>query len=152
MRKVLVCLDGSPLAETVLPCVEEVASCCQCKVVLLRVVYPSSIPCGGVVTPGVALELKEKWAKPTEVEAQAYLDCLAESLREKGLDVESVTLRGIPSEAIVRYAEDNGIDLIAMATHRRSGIGRLVFGSVADFVLRELGMPMLVVKPQGDSA
>jgi len=130
----------------------EVASCCRCKVVLLRVVYPSSMPCGTVVTPGPAPGLHEKWAKATEAEAEAYLDSVAQSLRETGLEVESVILQGIPSEVIVRYAQGNGIDLIAMATHRRSGVGRLVFGSVADFVLRELGMPMLVVKPQGDSA
>jgi nucleotide-binding universal stress UspA family protein len=132
--------------------VVEVASCCRCKVVLLRVVYPSGIPCGSVVTPGPAPDLHEKWAMATETEAEAYLDGVARSLREKGLEVESVILRGIPSEVIVRYAEGHGIDLIAIATHRRSGIGRLVFGSVADFVLRELGMPMLVVKPQGGSA
>jgi len=82
----------------------------------------------------------------------AYLEGVARSLREKGLEVQLATMRGTPSEAIVRYAQGNGIDLIAMATHRRSGIGRLVFGSVADFVLRELGIPMLVVKPQDDCA
>ena len=135
-----------------MPYVIEVASCCRCKVVLLCVLHPSGIPCGSVVTRGPALDLREKWAKATEAEAEVYLDGVARSLQDKGLEVESVTLRGIPSEVIVGYAEGNGIDLIAIATHRRSGIGRLVFGSVADFVLRELGMPMLVVKPQGDSA
>lgn len=135
-----------------LPCVAEVASHCRCEVVLLRVVYLSGIPYGTAAAPGQAPDLDEKWAEATEAEARAYLEGVASSLREEGLEVQLVTMRGTPSEAIVRYAQGNGIDLIAMATHRRSGIGRLVFGSVADFVLRELGIPMLVVKPQDDCA
>jgi nucleotide-binding universal stress UspA family protein len=55
-------------------------------------------------------------------------------------------------EAIVDYAEGHEIDLIAIATHGRSGLGRLVFGSVADFVLREAGLPILVVKPKKSGA
>jgi len=60
-----------------------------------------------------------------------------------------VTIRGLQvGEAIVSYANENNISLIAIATHGRSGLGRLVFGSVADFVLRETGLPILVIKPK----
>jgi nucleotide-binding universal stress UspA family protein len=55
-------------------------------------------------------------------------------------------------EAIVSYADENSISLIAIATHGRSGLGRLVFGRVADFVLREAGLPILVIKPKKSGA
>ena len=118
---------------------------------LLRVVCPSGVCQDTVVQPRQAHRTKENSAEATEAEAEAYLEAVARSLRGKGLHVRSVTMRGTPSETIVQYAQENGIDLCAIATHRRSGIGRLVFGSVADFVLRELGIPVLVVKPQDDS-
>ena len=111
-------------------------------------VYLPSTSDDAAAPDGRALDLNQKRAEATETEARQYLEGVARLLRQEGLQVEAVTMRGAPSEAIVRYAQDNGIDLIAMATHRRSGIGRLVFGSVADFVLRELGIPVLVVKPQ----
>ena len=52
-------------------------------------------------------------------------------------------------EAILSYAGRNNVDLIATATHGRSGLRRGIFGSVADYVLRESGLPMLVLRPQG---
>jgi nucleotide-binding universal stress UspA family protein len=48
----------------------------------------------------------------------------------------------------MEYAQDNAIDLICIATHGRSGLGRVVFGSVADIVLRKSGLPILVIKPK----
>jgi nucleotide-binding universal stress UspA family protein len=87
------------------------------------------------------------------MEAKAYLEGLAQPLRDKGLNVQCVTLRGLQvGEAIVSYADESNISLIAIATHGRSGLGRLVFGSVADFVLRETGLPILVIKPKKNGA
>ena len=60
--------------------------------------------------------------------------------------MESVVLSGIPGDVIVRYADDNKIDLIAMATHGRTGIERIIFGSAADTILRKTGLPILVIK------
>lgn len=78
---------------------------------------------------------------------------LALSLQQKGLQLEYVALHGLQvAEAIVSYADDNNVGLIAIATHGRSGLGRLVFGSVADFVLRESGLPILLVKPKRSGA
>ena len=83
-----------------------------------------------------------------ENEAKAYLERIAQPLRKRGLDVECVTFEDAIDEGIVNYAEKNEVDLIAIATHGRSGLGRSVFGSVSDFVLRKSGLPILVIKPR----
>ena len=83
-----------------------------------------------------------------EAAARDYLDGLALPLRGKGLKVQCVTMIGLPAESIVSYAEENRFDLVALATHGRSGLRRLVFGSVADYVVRKSGLPILLIKPK----
>ena len=69
-------------------------------------------------------------------------------LERQGIDVETKTLLGVhPAPAILRYAEGHGVNLIAVATHGRGGLPRLVLGSVADKVLRAATVPVLVVRP-----
>ncbi|MBI2166345.1 MAG: universal stress protein, partial [Chloroflexi bacterium] len=80
--------------------------------------------------------------------AQTYLDWTAKALRQRGVEVEGVLRRGLPAREIVRYAREEGADIIAISTHGRSGLGRLVFGSVADQVLRESGRPILLIRPE----
>lgn len=152
-KKILVCLDGSRLAEQVLPYVTEQALRFACKVVLLQVIVVQTSP---VVTAGAsayAIMAAAQQIEKDETEAKMYLERVAEPLRQKGLDVECLILRASRvGGAIVDYAAGHEVDLIALATHGRSGLGRLVFGSVAEFVLRESGLPILLIKPkQGDS-
>ena len=150
-ERILVCLDGSELAEQILPYATEQALRFNSKLILLQVVnMPSS-----VYTASVAGELPQtgdiiaKQIQTQEVEARAYLDRVTKSLLKKGMNVEYVVLGPLqPGKAIVKYAQDNAIDLICIATHGRSGLGRVVFGSVADLVLRESGLPILVIKPE----
>jgi nucleotide-binding universal stress UspA family protein len=150
-ERILVCLDGSELAEQILPYATEQALRFNSKLTLLQVVtMPSS-----VYTASVAGELPQtgdmiaKQIQTHEVEARAYLDRVTKSLLKKGMNVEYVILGPLqPGKAIVKYAQDNAIDLICIATHGRSGLGRVVFGSVADLVLRESGLPILVIKPK----
>ena len=146
-EKILVCLDGSKLAEQILPYAVEQALRLDSKVVLLHVVVDPVVVAAGAVIPVPASAIPEA-TQEEESEARAYLDSVAKPLRQKGVDIELVTLYGTAGEAIVRYARDKGMGLIAMATHGRSGLGRAVFGSVADFVLRESGLPILVIKPK----
>ena len=155
-EKILVCLDGSKLAEQILPYATEVALRFDSKVVLLQVVtLPTAFvipavpgaPAIPVQTPTL-LEVVQK----EEIEAKEYLEQVAQPLRKRGLQVECVTLQGSAGQTIINYSIENKIGLIAISTHGRSGLRRLVFGSVADFVLRESGMPILVIKPQGVEA
>ncbi len=150
-EKILVCLDGSKLAEQILPYVTEQALQFNSQVTLLQVIsIPSSIAMASVAgaLPQTGDVIEEE-VQRQKAETKAYLDGVAQPLLEKGIDVECVSLGpSQPGEAIVSYAWDNSSDLICIATHGHSGLGRVVFGSVADYVLRESGLPILVIKPK----
>ena len=72
---------------------------------------------------------------------------IAGTLRQKGITTEAVAIEGSPGDAIVEYAKAHDIELITIATHGRKNIGRLVFGSVAEHVLKHTGIPVLSIKP-----
>lgn len=148
-KNVLVPLDGSGLAEQVLHHATAVATSCECRVVLLRVV-PSlrAVIAGDEDSSRLAEPFGQEEATHLEEEqAGVYLEWTAAALRAEGLEVACVVRRGAPAEEIIRYAKEHDIGLIAISTHGRSGLGRLVFGSVADRVLRESGLPVMVIKP-----
>ena len=149
-EKILVCLDGSKLAEQILPYAVEQAKRFNSNVVLLQAyMIPSTelaaaTPLGPAATPQISQQEEQRLKN----EAAAYLEEVAEPLRENGLDVACVILHGAAGDVIVSYAQNEPVDMIALATHGHSGLGRIIFGSVADHVLRESGLPILVIKPQ----
>ena len=148
--RILVCLDGSSLAEQVLPCATEMAERFGSKMILLRVIDLS----GYIYLPGVVVfkPLLTSRNQRDEREAREYLERVALPLQEKGLEIASVVLQGLPGEFIVRYARENEIDLIAFTTRSDKKRRREDFGSVADFVLRSSNLPVLTVRPQQDRA
>ncbi len=157
LKRILVCLDGSELAEQILPHAVEQAECCKSQLILLQVVAPVPTEALSVASAfgsaeKVAEEIQraEKETKKEKNQAKAYLKGVARVLREKGLGVKSVVLEGRAGEAIVNYAENNHIDLIALATHGHSGLVEAIFGSVAEHVLRKSGLPILLIKPAAD--
>jgi nucleotide-binding universal stress UspA family protein len=85
-----------------------------------------------------------------EHEAVAYLQGIAARLNAKGLSVTWHVYHGAPIHTIDRVAKDTANTLVALTTHGRSGIKRLVLGSVADAVICDSGHPVLVVPPRGD--
>ncbi|MBI1987407.1 MAG: universal stress protein [Nitrospinae bacterium] len=140
---ILVTLDGSELAETVIPYVEGLATRFPTrKVVLLRVVPPPHY-----FFEGSFYALGET-QEQMEAIAQEYLDKIASRLQAKGLPVEIELRRGEVASEIIDYAHEHGIDLLAMSTHGRSGVKRWVFGSVAEKVLRSLNLPILLIRPE----
>ncbi len=146
-QKILVCLDGSKLAEQIMPYVTEQAAQFGSSLVLLQVVSLSAIPTPTGIE-SVPMAVPDTLLKDAEMAAMSYLSELAGPLRDKGLKVQCVTMIGHPAETIVSYADENKIDLVALATHGRSGLKRMVFGSVADFVVRKSGRPILLIKPR----
>jgi nucleotide-binding universal stress UspA family protein len=151
--KILVCLDGSRLAEQIIPYATEQALHFKCKVVLLQVYNISSsiaaAAAGGAAgTSMVGPDMIKEEISRLESEAITYLNEVAISLKEQGLDVSVAISQGTAGDTIVSFAQAEGVDLIALATHGHSGLGRVVFGSVADKVLRDSGLPILIIKPQ----
>ncbi len=140
--RVLVPLDGSEQAEAILPFVEKVAGPLDAEVVLLRVIeWPSAgevMASAGIVAPDALLV--------QELEAKQYLATLERRLVQKGLRVQRRLQLGRAADEIVAVAAAAGADLIAMTTHGRSGVGRLLFGSVAEAVLRASPVPVLLFR------
>ena len=145
-EKILVCLDGSSLAEQVIPYAAEMTRRFGGSLALLQVIDAP----GFVIAPGepeVAVESVGEM-KAQEEEAAAYLQRVAEPLLQEGIQVEPAILGGHePSEAILAYLAKYGFDLIVIATRGRGGVKRLLFGSVADSVLRRSHLPVLVMNP-----
>ena len=81
-----------------------------------------------------------------EATARRLLDNTAASMKRTGADVESILLSGNPSAEIVKFAKEETIDLIVMATHGRSGVEHLLMGSVAEKILRKSPCPVMTVK------
>ena len=152
-ERILVCLDGSKLAEQIMPYATEEAIRFQGKLVLLQVVQePIAFSPGFPGEGPVPIETNTMIEETEEAlkRARAYLAKLAAPLRKRGVQVETVAMPGRAGEAILDYANANGINLITIATHGRGGLRRVVFGSVADHVLRESGLPVLVIRPQDE--
>jgi nucleotide-binding universal stress UspA family protein len=151
-KKILVCLDGSELSEQILPYAEEQALHFNSKLVLIRVyTEPGFIGLAVPGFPGVPIETQSmgKQIEREEQEANKYLKTIAERLlKQRGLTAECIAMLGTAGETIVKYAAENKVELIAIATHGRSGPGRVVMGSVADYVLRHAHLPILLVRPE----
>jgi nucleotide-binding universal stress UspA family protein len=154
-ERILVCLDGSKLAEQIMPYATEEAIRFQSKLVLLQVVqepvvFSPGIP--GEASVPIQTDIMVEGTKEALKRARDYLAKLAAPLRKRGIQVETVAIPGRAGEAILDYANTNSINLITIATHGRGGLRRAVFGSVADHVLRESGLPVLVIRPQDEEA
>ena len=140
-KRALVPLDGSIVAEGIIPFVLEIAGPLDMEVVLLRVLLP--IPPSVIEgTRHMEVENVEKRRR----EAEQYLAPIAAELRAKGVRVTTMVRRGEPAEEILAGARAAGADLIAMTTHGRSGLGRLLFGSVAEAVLRRSDIPVFLMR------
>jgi nucleotide-binding universal stress UspA family protein len=143
-RRILVPLDGSPVAEQILPTVTAVAQALGAELILYQVpiVHVSGWMTGEWYLPiqGVL--------DTAEEDALAYLGAVAGRLEEQDVDVATATSIGSVANCIVEYAEANHVDLIAMCTHGRTGLARWALGSVADRVLRAGGTPILLVRAQ----
>jgi len=150
-EKILVPLDGSELAESVLPHVEAIARGCRVvEIVLLRICDAPSILAD---YPEGSNRTWEKHVQRMTTNARQqcniYLEDIEKQLRDKGFKVRTESRLGKPAEEIVDYAAKNGVDLIIMASHGRSGISRWAYGSEADKILRSSCVPVLLVKVPG---
>jgi len=152
-RTILVPLDGSELAETVLPQAEALVKQRGTEptdIVLLRVCEPPAAP--SYYAPelsGVPLNwgeyLDQEVAKGKEI-AKEYLAKIAERFQNTGISVSSEVLVGKAADEIVDYANKHPFNIIVMASHGRSGLSRWVYGSVADNVLSGVSSPILLIR------
>ena len=142
-RSILVPLDGSQFAEQALPLAAEVAKRGGGKLLLALV---HQLPPNPVDTATVNMFNHAEFA--TRKAELTYLERYADQIRKAGIEVGSaVTLEGPTVSSLVEYVHDACIDLVVMATHGRGGIERAWLGSVADQLIRNLHVPVLLVRP-----
>jgi nucleotide-binding universal stress UspA family protein len=148
-RTMLVPLDGSALAEAVLPHVEVLSQqqgTDTVDVILLRVYSrPVPPPVNEYTTASLDEYMQMETARRKET-AEEYLAQTENKLRDKGLVVRSEVLEGRPADEIIGYANANPCNLIVMSTHARSGLHQAIRGSVAAKVLQKADSPIVLVK------
>ncbi|MBI2328949.1 MAG: universal stress protein [Chloroflexi bacterium] len=151
-QKILVPLDGSELAECVLPHVESIAKGCNAgSVAFIRVAEPVHMPVSSEYDGYIfSAEDWRRMEAESRAAAERYLTGLMSRVKYDGVNITAEVLTGgRAAEMITEYAAKNGVDLITIATHGRSGISRWVWGSVADRVLRSSTVPVLMVRAPG---
>jgi nucleotide-binding universal stress UspA family protein len=142
-KVILVPLDGSERAEAILPHVDDLARCYRAKVVFLQVVEPEPLIIGpDVVYPMVNQEMM---ADRTQA-AEAYLARRSAEFQERGIEVETRVANGPVVEEIINRAERSKADLVAMASHGRTGLSRVFYGSVAAGVLNKVDRPLFLIR------
>jgi len=140
---ILVPLDGSPLGESVIPFVQDLAKSLHASLLLLDVVVP---------TPELSatfLPYSTSILEELRVGAEKYIEGVGKRIGASGVAVETTAVVGQAAEAILDAAKQTSADLIALSTHGRSGPARWILGSVADAVIRHADRPCLVIPARG---
>jgi nucleotide-binding universal stress UspA family protein len=141
-KRILLPLDGSPLAEQALPHAIAIAERFQSELILLQVLVP--LPRAPTTTEATVLRAEEA----TAVLVREYLKRVAASVQEHSITVQVITIEGRPHFQILQYAETNQVDMIVMCSRGQSGLSRWMIGSVADRVMRGANVPVLLVRAQ----
>lgn len=142
-HKILIPLDGSKRAEKILPHVEHLALTEKARVVLLQVI-PFPMLSEGYADVAFEQILEEN--KRHSDDALAYLTALEGEFREKGIDAACIVENGPIVDGIIRVAQRENTDLIAMASHGRTGLSRVFYGSVAAGILNAVDRPLLLIR------
>ena len=147
-RKIMIPLDGSELAECVLPHVEAITNGCGVpEVVFVRVVEHVDLQPDWDYAADK--ELRQSMDAEIRARAEDYLREIASRVNYQGAKVNTMVISGKAAESLSDYAQESDTDLIVIATHGRSGVSRWIWGSVADRLLRSSKVPVLMVRPAG---
>jgi len=144
-NKILVPMDGSKRAEKILPYVEALAQKFGATLVLLQVVEPLGAEVAPYdIVPIIDTEVFEGWVK----DAKSYLDDLQTGLTAKQIEVKTLVESGSVAPTILEIADREKVDLIAMASHGRTGLSRVFYGSVAAAMLNRADRPLLLIRAE----
>jgi len=143
-KKILLPLDGSGWAKRVIPDAVDIARSNDSQLILLHVYAPPARQ----YTDQLVLAGQGSQVDPARAQAEQYLIGLGAELRSEQLDVRTHIVEGVGvARLICDFVQDEEIDLIVMSTHGRSGLARLLFGSVAREVMECADVPVMLIQP-----
>jgi nucleotide-binding universal stress UspA family protein len=141
-KTILVPLDGSKRAEAILGHVEELARHYNAKVIFLHVIEPTFM----MGPEGTEMELYQQEIKQQTEQAESYLAAVQGEFREKNIKARMRMAYGPAVGAIIETAKNENADIIAIASHGRSGLSQVFYGSVAAGVLHRIDRPLLLIR------
>jgi nucleotide-binding universal stress UspA family protein len=147
LDRTLVSVNGTSTSESILPHAKAFAKIFESETVLLRIVEPVIL--SRYAADATLVQVDQDLLDQTQAEARAYLDRIAQEFGEQKVIVRDVVDAQV-ALALLDAAEKHEVGMIAMATHGRQGLNRLLVGSVADKVLRSANVPLLVYRPESD--
>jgi nucleotide-binding universal stress UspA family protein len=140
-RRILVPVDGSEQSRDA--CAFAIEEYPDSELVLLHVINPAE---AGYSAQASIPSFSEEWYEHAKEEAAELFEEVRSEASEAGVEVSSDTVVGKPSRSIVEYADENDIDQIVMGSHGRSGVTRILLGSVAESVVRDASVPVTVAR------
>jgi nucleotide-binding universal stress UspA family protein len=146
---VLIPLDGSALAEEILKPALALGALMDAEYTLMEAI---EVPVLGYAPAAPAVGLDDQILEEWRAEAWAYLERIAARIRTRGLVARTIVTLAPPAMAIIDYAREHAADLIALSTHGRGGLARMLLGSIADKVVRGADVPVLIQRPRGEMA
>ena len=154
--RILVATDGTAACETALVDATNLARHLNARLLVLSVARGAVTPeaaIGGVIDPFGAAEeaavgLAEQQREAARRDAGRAADEAADRARAAGADAEAIVWEGVPGEAIVAAAEEEHVDMVVVGSHGRDAVGRLLLGSVSEYVVRHSKRPVLVARPE----
>jgi len=155
-KRILVPLDGSRFSVQALRYAIEVAQRFDAEVILMQVVPPASLalaaapPAGEASSVVTEIAVQEAHRQDTRNVARAkrYLRNKLKGITAKGIKGSHHVVMGVPAKSIMDFCQKENVALVVMTTHGRSGLKRAFLGSIADELIRESGVPVLVIRPQ----
>jgi nucleotide-binding universal stress UspA family protein len=152
IRSILLPLDGSSYAETAIPYAIELARAFDSDIHLLRIVNtPAAYSMmSRHMDAAITAESLDQIISSMREEAKTYIDGITEQLSKQGVSVKPKVLDGYPGEQLIEYERHGFFQLVVMATAGRSGVSRVVFGSVAERILKMGRSPVMMLRPSDE--
>jgi nucleotide-binding universal stress UspA family protein len=139
IETVLVAIDGSPASIAASEEAIDLAARLSARLIVISVVSPPELMAPGAIWPGTVAAARE--------EAEGITRRIVDQARRAGVEATFLTFEGQPGEAIVQAADAEGADMVVVGAHGRMVVGRLLLGSVSEYLVRHARVPVLVVHP-----
>ncbi|MGC8634589.1 MAG: universal stress protein [Candidatus Limnocylindrales bacterium] len=140
IETILAATDGSPASAAASDEAIDLALRLGARLIVITVVNAPELTAAGSIFPVTVVSARE--------EAETIARAIVDDARRSGVAAAYLTWEGQPGEAIVAAAEAESADLVVVGTHGRNVLGRLLLGSVSEYVVRHSRVPVLVVRPQ----